>query len=112
MIALLFVPELLVGVILPFFIFVYGFLSFFYAWRRALQRAVAAHSEPIADRLARCLVSNRLFAMPCTRNTLRNAGQWLSEDGIAQTLESVPLGGRSWTRRIARFATRRLPWSR
>jgi hypothetical protein len=103
-------PNLLVGIILPFFILLYGFLSFFYAWRRALQRVVETHSDAIADRLAGT-VSNRLAAMPRTQDTLRRAGQWLSEDGISQTLETLNLGGRSWTRRIARFAIKRLPWS-
>lgn len=103
-------PNLLIGVLMPCFIFAYGFLSFFYAWRRALQRVVGVHSDAIAERLAG-VVSKRLAAMPRTQDTLRHAGKWLNADNISETLESLHLGGRKWTHGIARFAIRRLPWS-
>ncbi|MDR1890178.1 MAG: hypothetical protein LBQ81_12500 [Zoogloeaceae bacterium] len=110
LLTLVFMPEYLVALLLPLFVLVYGALSFFYAWRRALQRVVEVHSGVIADRLAE-VVSHRLATMPRTQESLLRAGKWLSEDSVSQTLESSSLGGRRWARRVARFAIGCLPWS-
>jgi hypothetical protein len=109
-IALIANPELLVFLLLAFYFFAYGALSFFYAWRCALQKIMLACSAPLADRLAGKMLE-RLAAMPRTRETLRGAGNLVSEANLLQALE--PDAGRQnvWLRRTARFALRRLPWS-
>ncbi|MDR3220625.1 MAG: hypothetical protein LBU46_01265 [Candidatus Accumulibacter sp.] len=102
-------PQILIGVLLPCFVFAYGALAFFYGWRRALQKVVAAHSGTLAERLA-SLVADRLASTPRSQNRLGSVRQWLSEDSVTGKLESA-LGDSSWARRVVRFAVKRLPWS-
>jgi hypothetical protein len=110
LIALIANPEILVGLLLGFYFFVYGALSFFYAWRRALQKIMLACSAPLADQLAGKMLE-RLAALPRTRETLRSAGNLVSEANLLQALEPDAGGQNVWLRRTARFALRRLPWS-
>ncbi|MDR3351633.1 MAG: hypothetical protein LBO00_01170 [Zoogloeaceae bacterium] len=109
-IALIFFPEILVFLLLALYSFVYGALGFFYAWRHTLQTILLACSAPLADRLAGTMLA-RLAALPRTRETLRGAGNLVSEANLMQALESVADGQNVWLRRAARFALRRLPWA-
>ncbi|MDR3323654.1 MAG: hypothetical protein LBS89_05570 [Zoogloeaceae bacterium] len=103
------IGALLVGVLLPFFTLAYGALGFFYAWRLALRKIVVTYGTVIAARLAG-VITDRLSILPRTQETLTHARQWLSGEGIASALESL-LGKGVWSRRVAYFAARRLPWS-
>ncbi|MDR0440081.1 MAG: hypothetical protein LBI59_03745 [Candidatus Accumulibacter sp.] len=102
-------PSFLIGMLLYLFVLAYPVISFFYGWRRALQKIVEAHSLPLAERLS-SLAANRLAAVPDSQNKLDSAREWLSEDAVSGKLESV-LGASSWGGRAARFAVRRLPWA-
>jgi hypothetical protein len=102
-------PSFLIALLLYLFILVYPAISFFYGWRRALQKIVEAHSSPLAERLS-SLVADRLASLPDSQNKLDSARKWLSEDSVSEKLETV-LGGSAWGRRAARFALRRLPWA-
>jgi hypothetical protein len=91
------------------FLFVYPVLSFFYGWRRALQKVVEAYSLPLAGRLS-SLAAERLASLPVSQDRIGQVQKWLAEDSVAGTLASA-LGDSSWARRAARFAARRLPWN-
>jgi hypothetical protein len=103
-------PESLIFFLLALYFFVYSALSFFYAWRYALQTIMLACSAPLADRLAGKMLE-RLATMPRTRETLRGAGNLVSEANLLQALEPDAGGQSTWLRRAVRFALRRLPWS-
>ncbi|MDR3158572.1 MAG: hypothetical protein LBU11_06105 [Zoogloeaceae bacterium] len=102
-------PALLIALLLWLFILVYPALSFFYGWRRALQKVVEAHSLPLAERLS-FLVVERLASLPASQDRIGLLRKQLSEDAVSGTLASA-LGDSSWARRAARFAARRLPWA-
>jgi ABC-type multidrug transport system fused ATPase/permease subunit len=102
-------PVLLIALLLWLFVPVYPLVSFFYAWRRAVQRVVEAYTSPLADRLS-SLVVERLASLPDAQNRSGQLRKWLAEDSVSGKLESV-LGGSFWARRAARFAAKRLPWA-
>jgi hypothetical protein len=99
----------LIVLLLYLFVLVYPAISFFYGWRRALQKIVEAHGPQLAERLS-ALAADRLASLPDSQNKLDSVRKWLSEDAVVGKLEPV-LGGSAWGRRAARFALRRLPWA-
>jgi hypothetical protein len=62
-------PALLVALLLWLFLFVYPVLSFFYGWRRALQKVVEAYSLPLAGRLS-SLAAERLASLPVSQDRI------------------------------------------
>ena len=103
--------PLLIGIALALFSGLYVWLGVFYGGRRALACVVNQHSAAVGDRLAATVVS-RLSAVPSGgKVTATTIQKWISEDNVAQKLESVVGSGR-WSSRIVRFATRRLPWNK
>ncbi|MDR0736187.1 MAG: hypothetical protein LBF51_05040 [Zoogloeaceae bacterium] len=102
-------PALLVALLLWLFILVYPAVSFFYGWRRALQKIVEAHSALLAERLS-SLATERLASLPGAQGGIGRVRKWLAEDSASGMLASA-LGDSSWARRAARFAARRLPWA-
>jgi hypothetical protein len=81
-----------------------------HAWRYALQTIMLACSAPLADRLAGKMLE-RLATMPRARETLRGAGNLVSEANLLQALEPDAGGQSTWLCRVVCFALRRLPWS-
>jgi hypothetical protein len=108
-IALLFNPRLLIGVLLSFFFFLYLWLGFFYGPRRALASVVALHGGAVADRLAATL-AKRLASAPRSENAAGSVRQWLAEDNVAAKVEAIS-GDAKWTNRLLRLAVKRLPWN-
>jgi hypothetical protein len=106
---LLFHPEFLVFFLLCFYFLVYSWLSFFYAWRCALWKIALNCGGDVSDRLSGAIME-RLSSVPRARETLRGAGNLISEANLLKTIESVSGKQRIWLRRAARFALSRLPW--
>lgn len=103
--------PLLIGIVLALFSLLYVWLGFFYGGRRALACVVNQHSLAVGDRLAATVVSRLSAVPPGGKVAAASIRKWISEDNVAQKLESV-VGSDRWSSRIVRFAARRLPWNK
>ncbi|MDR0587903.1 MAG: hypothetical protein LBG61_02860 [Burkholderiales bacterium] len=102
-------PKLFIAGLLFCFVLVYVFLSFYYAWRRALHTMLGAHVEPFAQRIAG-LITDRLSAMQGSQDKLAALRKSLSEKVVSEKATSL-LGNTFWARHLSAFAVAHLPWA-
>lgn len=107
--ALLFSPPLLVGVLLLAFVPIYLTLGVARGRSRAIQKVVMGHGDALSQRLTD-VIAARIEAMPRTKGALERVSDVLSADAIAQQLAPVLGQGRA-VRGMINFAVNRLPLS-
>jgi hypothetical protein len=105
--ALLFSPPLLVGMLLLAFVPVYAMLGVARGRSRAVQQIVMNHGEAMAQRLTE-VIAVRIEAMPRTKGALERVADVLSADAIVQQLAPVLGQGRA-VRGMVKFVLHRLP---
>lgn len=105
--ALLFSPPLLVGMLLLAFVPIYLMLGVARGRSRAVQQVVVNHGEAMAQRLTDAM-AGRIEAMPRTKGALERVADVLSADAIVQQLAPVLGQGRA-VRGMVSFVLNRLP---
>ncbi|KQU80987.1 MULTISPECIES: hypothetical protein [unclassified Rhizobacter] len=105
--ALLFSPSLLVGMLLLAFVPIYLMLGVARGRSRAIQQVVAGHGEALSQRLTDA-IAGRIEAMPRTKGALEKVSEAVSADAISQQLAPVLGQGRA-VRGMVKFAVNRLP---
>ena len=105
--ALLFSPSSLVGILLLAFVPIYVMLGVARGRSRAVQQVVMGHGEALSQRLTD-VIAARIEAMPRTKGALERVSEVLSADAISQQLAPVLGQGRA-VRGMVNFAVNRLP---
>jgi hypothetical protein len=105
--ALLFSPPLLVGMLLLAFVPIYLMLGVARGRSRAIQQVVMGHGEALSQRLTDA-IAGRIEAMPRTKGALEKVSEVVSADAISRQLAPVLGQGRA-VRGMVTFAVNRLP---
>ena len=105
--ALLFSPPLLVGMLLLAFVPIYLMLGVARGRSRAIQQVVMGHGEALSQRLTDA-IAGRIEAMPRTKGALEKVSEVVSADAISRQLAPVLGQGRA-VRGMVNFVLNRLP---
>ena len=105
--ALVFSPPLLVGILLLAFVPGYLMLGMARGRGRAIQQVVKGHGDAISERLTGA-IAGRIEAMPKTKGALERSSELLSAEAICKQLAPVLGEGRA-VRGMVKFVVGRLP---